>query len=78
MMCIGSGLVYFFLCGIQFFCYCLYYLFCFGEVVVDIIEFLVFSVKNNVLDLYLLVGLLLIICVDGEMCKLNVLVFDYK
>lgn len=44
----------------------------------DIIEFLVFSVKNNVLDLYLLVGLFFIIWVDGEMRKFNVFVFDYK
>lgn len=44
----------------------------------DIIEFLVFSVKNNVLDFYLFVGFFLIIWVDGEMCWLNVDLFDYK
>lgn len=44
----------------------------------DIVELFVFLVKNKVLDLYLLVGLLLMIWVDGDVCCINIFVFEYK
>lgn len=44
----------------------------------DIMELFVFGVKNGVLDLYLFVGLLLMIWVDGDVCRINLFVMDYK
>lgn len=48
------------------------------QLFMDIVELLVFFVKNKVFDLYLFVGLLLMIWVDGDVCWINILVLDYK